>query len=76
MLNRRALSNLGSRVYGVGAVALGLVGLVWLPRVAGYPHIFATWGGFLEEMALVVADSMASRRQQTQRQESHEALAA
>lgn len=114
MLNRRALSNLGSRVYGLGAVALGLVGLVWgdfaavwqpvqagvphrealayiaaacllaagvaiqwrrsaaagllvlavlylifallwLPRVVGYPQIFATWGGFLEEMALVTA---------------------
>jgi uncharacterized membrane protein YphA (DoxX/SURF4 family) len=114
MLSRTALSNLGSRVYGLGAVALGVVGLVWgdfatvwqpvqagvphrvalayvaaacllsagvaiqwrrsapagllvlallyfifallwLPRVVGYPQIFATWGGFLEEMALVVA---------------------
>ena len=107
----------GSRVYGLGAVALGLVGLVWgdfatvwqpvqalpfavphrtalayvaaacllsagvaiqwrrsapagllalatlyfifallwLPRVVGYPHIFGTWAGFLEEFALVAA---------------------
>jgi uncharacterized membrane protein YphA (DoxX/SURF4 family) len=117
MSNRRALSNLGSRVYGLGAVALGLVGLVWgdfatvwqpvqadvphrealayvaaacllsagvaiqrrrsapagllvlailycifallwLPRVVGYPQIFGTWGGFLEEMALVAAASV------------------
>jgi uncharacterized membrane protein YphA (DoxX/SURF4 family) len=29
MLSRTAFSNLGSRVYGLGAVALGLVGLVW-----------------------------------------------
>jgi uncharacterized membrane protein YphA (DoxX/SURF4 family) len=118
MLSRTALSNLGSRVYGLGAVALGLVGLVWgdfasvwqpvqagvphrealayitaacllsagvaiqwrrsappgllllailyfifallwLPRVVGYPQIFATWGGFLEEMALVAAAAVA-----------------
>lgn len=114
VLNRRGLSNLGSRVYGLGAIALGLVGLVWgdfatiwqpvqagvpyrealayiaavcllsagvaiqwrrsapagllvlailysifallwLPRVVGYPQIFVTWGGFLEEIALVAA---------------------
>lgn len=112
MLDRIVMSGLGGRVYGLGAVALGLVGLVWgdfatvwqpvqaglpyraalayvaavcllsaglaiqwrrsapagllvlailyfifallwLPRVVGYPHIFATWGGFLEQMALV-----------------------
>jgi hypothetical protein len=29
MSNRRALSNLGSLVYGLGTIALGLVGLVW-----------------------------------------------
>src|ERR1044071_3111454 len=117
MLSRRALSNLGTRVYGLGAVALGLVGrawadcapvwqpiqalpfpvphraalayvaaagllsagaaiqwrrsaragllvlailyfifaLLWLPRVIGFPQLFGTWGGFLEEMSLVSA---------------------
>jgi uncharacterized membrane protein YphA (DoxX/SURF4 family) len=114
LLNRIASSNLGSRVYGPGAIALGPVGLVWgefatvwqpvqasvphrealayiaaicllsagvaiewrrtdraglliltllyfifallwLARVIRYPQIFATWGGFLEEMALVAA---------------------
>lgn len=115
MLNRRAISNVGSRVYGLGAVALGIVGLVWgdfatnwqpiqtvgvshrealayvtaaclflaglavqwrrsakagflvlavlyfifamlwLPRVIGYPQIFGTWGGMLEEMAPAAA---------------------
>ena len=115
MLSRTALSNLGGRVYGLGAVALGLVGLawgdfatvwqpvqtvgipdhgalayvtaacllsagvaiqwrrsapagllvlavlyfmfalLWLPRVVGYPHLFGTWAGFLEEFALVAA---------------------
>lgn len=29
MLSRTPLANLGGRVYGLGAVALGLVGLVW-----------------------------------------------
>lgn len=112
-----AFPNLGRHIYGLGAVALGLIGLVWgdfatvwqpvqalpftvphrmalayiaaacllsagvaiqwrrsaptgllvlailyfifallwLPRVVGYPQIFGTWGGFLEEIALVAA---------------------
>jgi uncharacterized membrane protein YphA (DoxX/SURF4 family) len=111
---RRVLSNAGIHVYGLGAIALGLVGLVWgdfaavwqpvpattphraalayitavlllvggaavlgrrtaqagvvvlailyfifallwLPRVVGYPQIFATWGGFLELFSVVTA---------------------
>ncbi len=115
MLSNTALSNLGSRVYGLGAAALGLVGLVWgdfatnwqpvqtvgipnhgalayvtaacllsagvevqwrrsapagllvlaalyfifamlwLPRIVGYPQLFGTWGGMLEEMAPAAA---------------------
>ena len=114
MLNRSGRSNLGRRVYGLGAMALGLVGLawgdfatvwqpvqagvphrealayitaacllsagvaiqwrrsaaagllmlailyfifalLWLPRVIGYPQIFGTWGGLLEELSLVAA---------------------
>ncbi len=115
MISRTAVSNPGGRVYGLGAVALGLVGLVWgdfatvwqpvqtvgipshgalayvaaacllsagvavqwrrrarpgllvlavlyflfallwLPRVVGFPEIFGTWGGLLEEMSLVAA---------------------
>jgi uncharacterized membrane protein YphA (DoxX/SURF4 family) len=114
MSTRRALRNAGIHVYGLGAIALGLVGLVWgdfaavwqpvpastpyrtvlayiaavsllaagasiqwrriaqagvvvlailylisallwLPRVVGYPQIFATWGGFFEQFSLVAA---------------------
>ncbi|HWW74904.1 MAG TPA: hypothetical protein VNZ44_05865, partial [Pyrinomonadaceae bacterium] len=117
MLSRRAFTNLGARVYGLGAIALGLVGLAWgdfatnwqpiqalpfdvphraalayvaaagllsagvaiqwrrsaragllvlallyfifalfwLPRVIGFPQLFGTWAGFLEEFALVAA---------------------
>jgi uncharacterized membrane protein YphA (DoxX/SURF4 family) len=29
--------------------------LLWLPRVIGFPQLFGTWGGFLEEMSLVSA---------------------
>ena len=116
MLNRRALSNLGSHVYGLAAIALGLIGLVWgdlptvwwpiqtlgtvphrsalayivavllllggaaiqwrrtaragvvaltilyfiaaslwLPRVVGFPRIYGTWAGFIEQFSLVPA---------------------
>ena len=37
------------------AILYFIFALLWLPRVIGYPQIFATWGGFLEEMALVAA---------------------
>jgi uncharacterized membrane protein YphA (DoxX/SURF4 family) len=37
------------------AILYFIFALLWLPRVVGYPHIFGTWGGFLEEMALVAA---------------------
>jgi uncharacterized membrane protein len=29
--------------------------LLWLPRVIGFPQLFGTWAGFLEEFALVAA---------------------
>lgn len=39
----------------LGAILVGAVHLVfallWLPRVVGYPQIFGTWGGMLEELA-------------------------
>lgn len=45
MSGRIALSNLGSRVYGFAAIALGLIGLawgdfatVWQPVQASVPH--------------------------------------
>ncbi|MFN2597522.1 MAG: DoxX family membrane protein [Pyrinomonadaceae bacterium] len=116
---RDVMSNLGSRVYGLGAAALGAVGLVWgdfatnwqpiqtvgvshrealayvtaacllsaglavqrrrsakagllvlavlyfifamlwLPRVVGFPQLFGTWGGMLEEMAPAAAAVVA-----------------
>jgi uncharacterized membrane protein YphA (DoxX/SURF4 family) len=37
------------------AVLYFIFALLWLPRVIGYPQIFGTWGGLLEEMALVAA---------------------
>jgi uncharacterized membrane protein YphA (DoxX/SURF4 family) len=45
----------------VRAGALALAGLylvfalLWVPRVVGYPQIFATWAGTAEQVALVVA---------------------
>jgi uncharacterized membrane protein YphA (DoxX/SURF4 family) len=119
--SRDVMSKLGSRVYGLGAVALGVVGLVWgdfatnwepiqalpfavphrealayaaaacllsaglavqwrpsakagllalaviyllfamlwLPRVIGFPQLFGTWGGMLEEMAPAAAGAVA-----------------
>lgn len=119
VLNRDVMPKLGSHVYGLGAVALGIVGLVWgdfatnwqpiqtvgvshrealayvtaacllsaglaiqwrrsapagllvlavlyfifamlwLPRVVGYPQLFGTWGGMLEEMAPAAAAVVA-----------------
>jgi len=40
------------------AILYFLFALLWLPRVVGYPHIFGTWAGFLEEFALVAAASV------------------
>jgi uncharacterized membrane protein YphA (DoxX/SURF4 family) len=37
------------------AILYFIFALLWLPRVVGYPQIFGTWAGFLEQMALVVA---------------------
>lgn len=37
------------------AILYFIFALLWLPRVVGYPQIFATWGGFLEQMSLVAA---------------------
>jgi len=39
----------------IGAVILGVIhlafALLWLPRVIGFPQIYGTWGGMLEELA-------------------------
>src|SRR5689334_22651744 len=60
MLNRRASSNLGSRVYGGGAIALGLVGLawgdfatVWQPVQPGVPYRVAL--AYLTAVCLLAA---------------------
>lgn len=37
------------------AILYFIFALLWLPRVFGYPQIFATWGGFLEQFSLVAA---------------------
>ncbi|MDT5270735.1 MAG: hypothetical protein QOH49_2921 [Acidobacteriota bacterium] len=41
------------------AILYFIFALLWLPRVIGYPQIFGTWGGFLEEFALVAAAVVA-----------------
>jgi uncharacterized membrane protein len=47
------------RIARSGVVALGILylifALLWLPRVIGYPQIYATWGGFFEQFSLVSA---------------------
>lgn len=47
------------RIARAGLLVLGIVyfifALLWLPRVVGYPQIFATWGGFFEQLSLVSA---------------------
>jgi uncharacterized membrane protein len=47
------------RIARAGVVALAILyfifALLWLPRVIGYPQIFATWGGFFEQFSLVAA---------------------
>lgn len=43
------------RTVRIGAVILGVIHLafamLWLPRVVGFPQIYGTWGGMLEELA-------------------------
>lgn len=41
------------------AILYFIFALLWLPRVVGYPQLFGTWAGFLEEMALVAAAVVA-----------------
>jgi len=52
------------RTAQAGVVALAILyfisALLWLPRVIGFPQIFGTWGGFLQEFSLVVAGLVAS----------------
>lgn len=47
------------RTAQAGTTALAILyfifALLWLPRVIGYPQIFATWGGFFEQFSLVAA---------------------
>ena len=37
------------------AIPYLIFSLFWLPRVIGFPQLFGTWAGFLEEFALVAA---------------------
>lgn len=47
------------RTARIGAGILGTIytvfALLWLPRVIGFPQIFGTWGGMLEELAPATA---------------------
>jgi uncharacterized membrane protein YphA (DoxX/SURF4 family) len=49
-----------------GSVVLGVLylcfALLWLPRVLGFPRIFGTWGGMLEQLALVPAAALLYTR--------------
>jgi len=49
------LGVLWRRTAQAGAVILGVLyvifALLWLPRVIGFPQIYGTWGGLLEELA-------------------------
>jgi uncharacterized membrane protein YphA (DoxX/SURF4 family) len=45
--------------FPVLAVLYLIFALLWLPRVIGFPQLFGTWGGFLEEMSLVSAAVLA-----------------
>ncbi len=51
------------RTARAGVIVLGVANcifaLFWLPRVIGFPRIFGTWGGFLEEFAPVAASVTA-----------------
>lgn len=47
------------RIAQSGVVALGMLYFIfacfWLPRVIGFPQIYGTWGGFLEQFSRVAA---------------------
>lgn len=50
------------RTAPAGLLILGVLyflgALLWMPRVVGYPHIFAVWSGFAQQFCLVVAALM------------------
>ena len=73
MSNRRALSNLGRRVYGLAAIALGLIGLIWgdfatvwqpIQALGNVPHRKALAYIFA---ALFLAGGMAAQWRRTAR---------
>lgn len=51
------------RTTPAGLVALAVLyllgALLWMPRIIGYPHIFAVWSGFAQQFCLVAAALMA-----------------